>query len=62
MFIFLSQNYEVQNSQICTCTARNKVQFKFDILCSDVGAGHYAPSPSSATISDGSDAQGTAGK
>jgi len=55
-------NYEVQNNQIYTRTATNKVQVKFDILCSDVGAGHYVPSAPSATIPDGSDAQGTAGK
>lgn len=55
-------NYEVQNSLIYTCTATNMVQVKCDILCSDVGAGRYAPSAPSATVPDGSDAQGTAGK
>jgi len=55
-------NYEVQNSQVYTCTATNKVQVKFDILCSGVGAGRYAPSASSATIPNGSGTQGTAGK
>jgi hypothetical protein len=55
-------NYEAQNSQIYTCVATNTLQVKFDILCSGVGAGHYTPSAPSATIPDGSDPQGTAGK
>ena len=55
-------NCEAQNSQIYTCVATNTVQVKFDILCSDVGAGHNAPSAPSATILEGSDAQGTARK
>jgi len=63
MFFFFSLgNYEVQKSRIYACTATNKVQVKFDILCSDVGAGRYAPSAPSATMPDGSDAKGTAGK
>jgi len=55
-------NYEVKNSQVYTCTATNKVQVQFDILCSGVGAGCYVPSASSAAIPNGSGAQGTAGK
>ena len=61
-FFFSLGNYEAQNNQIYTCIATNTVQVKFDILCPDVGAGRYAPSAPSATIPDGSDAQGTAGK
>jgi hypothetical protein len=42
--------------------ATNGVQVKFDVFCSNVGAGGYAPSASSASIPGGSDEQGTAGK
>lgn len=55
-------SYKVQNSQIYTCTAKNKVQRKFHILYSNVGAGCYVSSASSASIPDGSDAQCTTGK